>query len=142
MPNHAQIAKIHAAAREVGWDGDQLYELVQQVSGGRSVRALDTRQTKEVIDALVRAGARPGKRGRKPSGRRTAANEVLLITPDQRTLIGDLRAKLGGLWLGDRYLEGACVKRIGKPRPTSAGDAARVIEMLKHRLAYEAKRAR
>jgi hypothetical protein len=142
MANQGQIAKIWAAARELGWEREQVYELVHQVSGGDSVRALTATQTTALIDVLVRAGARPGKKPSKPRGRRTAPNETLLITPDQRQLIEDLRSKLGGLWLEDRYLEGACAKRIGKPHPTTAGDAARVIEMLKQRIAYEAQRGR
>jgi hypothetical protein len=142
MATQGQIAKIWAAARELGWEREQVYELVHQVSGGDSVRALTATQTTAVIDILARAGARPGKKPSKPRGRRTAPNETLLITPSQREKIDELRARLGGKWQEDRYLEGACVKRIRKPRPTTAGDAATVIEMLKQRLAYEAKRGR
>jgi hypothetical protein len=142
MATQGQITKIFAAAREVGWEREQVYELVHQVSGGESVRALSAAQTSAVIDALIQAGARPGQKPVKPRGRRAAPNETLLITPDQRTLIDDLRARLGGRWTEDRYLEGACAKLLKKLRPVTAGEAARVIEMLKKRLAYESQRSR
>lgn len=141
MPSPGQTAKIFSAARELGWDREQLYDLVEQVSGGSSVSALTTTQTHQVIEALVRAGARPGK-AKKPSGRRTAANESLLITPAQRELIEQLREDLGEKWTEERYYEGACMRVIKKPRPTTAGNAERVIEMLKARRDHARRKAR
>lgn len=141
MPTPAENTKIWAAARELGLSEDQLRDLVHQVSGQRSTRALTSAQTRALLDALVRLGARPGTR-RKPSGRRAADGVFKLITPAQRELIDALRGELGGDWLSDKYFAGACRKRLrGKERPTTAADGARMIEALKQRLAYNQRKA-
>jgi hypothetical protein len=143
MPNAAQRRAIFGAARQLGLDDEQLRDQVEGVSGGRSVSALTQPQTKELLDAFARAGARLGSNSqtkRKPRGRRTQPGETLLITGDQREMIEDMRRRLGGKWEEERYFEGACARVIKKPRPTTAGDGVRVIEMLKQRIAYEAKR--
>lgn len=141
MPTRAQTTKVFTAAKEIGWDREQIYDLVEQVSGGRSVSALTMDQASAVIDAMVRAGARAGTPKKKPRGRRTAENETLMVTRQQIDLMLDYRERLGGRWLEERYFEGACVRLIRRPRPINAGQGARVIEMLKRRLAHqEAKR--
>ncbi len=141
--NDRQVSKIWAAAREIGLEREQLYDLVEQVSGGRSISALTFAQAGAVIDALVRAGARAGTMSppAKPHGRRPAANEVLLVTAEQRELIERLREQLGGDWLRDEYFEGACMRLLRRPRPRTAGEAARTIEMLKQRLAHDRSKA-
>lgn len=138
MPNRAQLAKIWAGAKEVGIDEPALRDLVEEISGSRSISGLSFAQAGDVIDHLVAAGAR---KGRKPSGRRTAPGEFKILSGDQRDLIQDLREQLGGKWTEDRYFEGACRRVIKKPRATTAGNGARVIEMLKARLEYERSRA-
>ena len=140
MATKPQISKIFASLRELGWEREQLDQVVVQVSGGDSVRALSTEQAAKVIDVLVKAGASPSRKG-KPRGRRTAANETLLITPDQRKMIEDLRAQIGGSWIRVAYFESACMRVIRRYQPATAGEGAKVIEMLKKRLQYEIRKA-
>lgn len=137
--NRGQIAKIWAGAKEIGIEEPALRDLVEKVSGNRSISALSFAEAGDVIDHLVSAGARKGS---KPSGRRMPPGVKKLLTGDQRSLIQDLREKLGGKWTEDRYFEGACRRVIKKPRPTTAGNGARVIEMLKRRLEHEKARAK
>ncbi|HEX6038951.1 phage protein GemA/Gp16 family protein [Longimicrobium sp.] len=141
MPSKRELAKIFAAAREVRLSEEQVRDVAEQVSGQRSISALDPQQTREVIDSLVRLGARGWTNGKKPSGRPRVPGVIKLITPEQRSYIQDLRKKLGEDWLRDEYFHGACGKVIGKPKATTAGDAARVIEMLRARLGYDKRRA-
>ncbi|HEX8276069.1 MAG TPA: phage protein GemA/Gp16 family protein [Longimicrobiaceae bacterium] len=137
MPNRAQLKKIFAASRELGLDEEQLRDQVEELSGARSISKLSEAHTRQLLDLLVRAGARTPAPRKKPSGRRTAPNETLLITPDQRTEIERLREELGGDWTRDAYFQGACRKRIKLDGPRTAGEAVQVIEMLKQRRAYD-----
>lgn len=142
MPTPPQLRKIFAAAREVGRSEEELRDLVELLSGARSISKLSETHTRELLDLLVRAGARAPAPRKKPSGRRTAPNETLLVTPSQRTEIERLRGKLGDDWLRDAYFAGACRKRIHQDAPRTAGEAMRVIEMLKQRLAYNRQQSR
>jgi len=142
MPTPAETRKIFAAAREVGLDEDRLRDLVEQVSGQRSTRALDRGQTHQLIELLVGLGARKGSGRPKPSGRRPIDGVVNMISSAQRDMIGDLRAQLGGDWGREEYFRGACGKVIHKPAPLTARDGERVIEMLRARLAYNRSRTR
>ncbi|HEX8320998.1 phage protein GemA/Gp16 family protein [Longimicrobium sp.] len=141
MPTPAETRKLFAGAREAGLDVEQLRDLVEAASGQRSTKQLNRDQTRQVIDALVKLGARAGTPGRKPSGKRQPAGVTAMITPAQRTYIADLRAQLGGDWLKDEYFAGACKKRMGKTGLTTSADANRAIELLKKRIAYNAQRA-
>lgn len=141
MATPGQISKIWAAAREVGFERPDVYDLVESVSGQRSVSELTQAQASRVIDHLVELGATAGRPSSpKPHGRKTAPNELLMITTDQRRLIENLRERLGGKWLESPYFEGACGRVIGKHRPGTAGEATRVIEMLKARLEHLRKK--
>lgn len=137
MATPPQIRKIWGAAREVKLDADQVRDLAEQVSGERSVARLTFDQAGRVIDHLVALGATGGTGARKPSGRRRAANETPMISPGVRKYIADLRRHIGGDWVRDAYFEGACERLIGVRRPRTAGEGARVVEMLKQRLAYQ-----
>ncbi len=139
MPSKAQLKKIWASARELDLEEQELRDLVQSVSGSASISGLTYAAAGEVIEELVRLGATesPAYRPRKPRGRKTEDGEILLITGAQREYIQDLREKLGGDWTRRRYFEGACKRLIRKPHPRTAGDAARVIEMLKARLNHQ-----
>lgn len=145
MPTHQQTAKIFAAAREIGLDSDGVYDLVESACGARSVRALSVQQAAIVIDNLVRAGASSGAgkpKQRKPSGRRLPAGVMKMITPAQRAAIEHRRGELGGDWLRDDYFAGVCGKVIGKPAAITAADAAKVIEAMKKRRAYDRQAGR
>lgn len=141
MPTPRELRKIFAAARELGLEEEKLRDLVEQVSGQRSTRALDALQTSTVIDALVRLGAASGAVATKPSGRRSVRGVTKLITPGQHDMIAVLRTRLGGDWLRDEYFEGACGRLLRKDRPRTAGEAARTIEMLRARLAHRERRS-
>jgi hypothetical protein len=142
MPTAAQTKKIWASAREVGLEESELRDLVFTLSGARSISKLSDFHARELIDLLVRGGARKGTPKPKPSGRRKAPNEVQMITPGQRTEIERRRTALGGDWLRDEYFAGACRKRIKLDAPRTAAQAAQVIEMLKERAAYNAGKER
>lgn len=143
MATAPQLRKIWGSARELGLGEEELRDVVERVTAQRSISALTCAQARDVIDQLVRLGATPGAQAdqpRKPSGRRRPEGVAALITPDQRALIEDLRAQLGGNWTRDSYFEGACKRLLRRPRPASSGDAARVIEMLKRRLEHDARK--
>jgi hypothetical protein len=146
-PTPPQIRKIMAAARELDLDEGQLRDLIGQRSatGSRSKRELTVGEAAAVIDDLVRLGASSGTagaRGKKPSGRRSPAGVTRMITPEQREMIEQLRAELGGSWIRDEYFAGACRKRLrGKERPATSAEAATMIEVLKQRRAYDRSRA-
>lgn len=146
MPSHRQLKTIWMAARQLGLDEQQLRDVVQDLSGQRSLSALSPAQTRELIDRLVRLGAQiegsQPKPRTKPSGRRTPAGVVKLISGEQQAMIADLRVQLGGDWLRDSYFEGACKRSIKHPRPRTGGEAARVIEMLLRRLEHDRAKAR
>lgn len=142
MPSKAQMRKIWASARELGMEEETLRSIAHAVSGSDSLSALTFDEAKRVIDQLVEAGATrsPSYKSGKPRGRKTQDGEVLLITGPQRAHIQELREKLGDKWLRRRYFEGACMRLIHKPHPTTAGDGARVIEMLKARVKHQEAR--
>lgn len=141
MATHPQLRRIWAAARELSLDETGLRDLVEQLSGQRSISKLPPAQVRELIDLLVQAGARPpANTPRKPSGRRKAPGEIQLITGEQRDYILDLRRQLGTDWERDRYFEGACQRLLKRPRPRTAGEGARVIEMLLRRLEHNRTR--
>ncbi len=143
MPTVMETRKIFAGAREIGITEEQLRDLVEQVSNQRSVRQLTRTETGRLIDLLVQAGVRPAAApAKKRSGRRVPAGVLKMITPGQRGQITWLRDQLGGDWLRDEYFAGACRRRIKKDAPTTAAEAASVIEMLKKRTDYNHKRAR
>jgi hypothetical protein len=147
MPTAGELKRIWAAAREIGLGEEALRNVVEDVSGQRSLRALSQYETGRVIDCLVRAGARPARAAGEPagrgkaSGRRQTPGVVRMVTPAQRAYIADLRGKLGGDWLSDRYYEGACLKLLGKAVPTTSSDGSRVVQMLKIRLGASPGRA-
>lgn len=142
MPTQAQVRKIWASARELGLDEGELRALVEDLTGSSSLSSLTFLQARNLIDTMVRMGATPGPGTVKPSGRRTDSAEVKLMSGPVRDLIADLRQKLGGKWVEDPYFEGACKRLIRRPRPRTGAEGARVIEMLKKRLAYEAEMRR
>jgi len=137
MPSGAQLKKVWASARELGLEEQELRDLVEDLTGRRSIGSLTFAQARDLIDALVRMGASRGPGTRKPSGRRAAANETKLISGDVRDYIARLRAQLGDRWLQDNYFAGACRRVIKRDRPRTAAEGARVVEMLKKRVAYE-----
>ena len=49
----AQRKKIWASARELGWDDQKLHDILDQVIGVRSVRALTVKDAALFIDYLV-----------------------------------------------------------------------------------------
>jgi hypothetical protein len=139
MATPSQVSKIWAAGRELGKEREDVYDLVEQISGGRSITALTTEQAARVIDALIRAGARPAKR--KPSGKRVPAGVTKLISGPVRDEIARWRSSLGGDWGRDEYFAGACRKVIRKDAPTTGAEGAKVIEMLKKRAEYNSGKA-
>jgi hypothetical protein len=147
VPTERQIPRIWAASRELGLDTEELRDLVERCSGQRSIRALTTEQAISVIDGLVRMGASAaakssGRSRARPSGKRKPEGVTQLMTAGQGELITTLRSELGGNWESDEYFAGACQKRLGKQRPATAGEASRVIEMLKARRSYDRRKAR
>lgn len=139
MPTKAQMRKIWASARELDFDEDQLRSMARDVSGSSSLSSLTFAEAGKLIDRMVRLGATasPSYKRTKPRGRKTEEGEILLITGEQRQLIQQLREQLGDNWTRRRYFEGACKRLIRKPHPRTAGDGARVIEMLKARLKHQ-----
>lgn len=125
-----QMRLLWALARDHGYDGDGLRDLVEAVTGGRSISGLSRRQASRVIDRLSPNKAKPRKAdpGNPPGA-------------DRR----DLR-KIQALWaeLGKRgwyapenrqkALRGFLSKRFGvsDPRFLTVHRARQVIEALKN----------
>lgn len=145
MPNAGETKKIWAGSREIGLEEPGLRDVVEAISGQRSISALSAAHTRRLIDRLVElrtgGGIATAPKGAKPSGRREPAGVLKLITPGQRGEISRLRGEVGGDFLRDEYFAGVCLKRIKKAAPVTAGDAAKVIEALKARLRYEQEKA-
>ena len=88
-----QIKLTWVLARQIGMDSDCLHEMVFNITGNDSLKALSVEQGKQVIDSLIYAGAKV-KKTRKPR-RDLPLNVVELITPDQVRFIKYLEKKLG-----------------------------------------------
>lgn len=141
MPTRPQLRKIWGAAREIRLEEEALRDQVEAIAGHRRISKLTFAQADQLIELLVRLGATAGPGKRKPSGRRRAKGETKLISGEVRALIEDLRGQLGGKWLEDPYFAGACKRLFRKARPATAAEGARVVEMLKQRIAHDEQRA-
>lgn len=129
----AQIPAIWAAARAAGLDREQVYDLVEQVSGGRSITALSKDEARRVLDRLNPAGPRPRSRAqtRAPAQGPAAGGPLPHIpSPEQRAyarkLIEELEAERGAA-----FAQGVVERATGKGSPLTSQDYQRVIEAVK-----------
>lgn len=88
-----QIKLVWVLARQIGMDSDCLHEMVFNVTGKDSLKALSNKESKQVIDSLVYAGAKV-KKTRKPR-RDLPPNVIELISPEQFRFIKYLERELG-----------------------------------------------
>jgi len=124
----AQTKKLWAAARQAGLDRDEVYDLVEAESGGRSVSALTLDQAARVIDRVT--GHRPAEDQAKRRGRATPA-QVRLIKHLAVTELG---------WDDPKRLAGF-LERMARTRyvnDLTAYQASTIIEALKAMAGREA----
>ena len=123
-----QLKLIWVLGRDLGMNGDRLHEFALAVTGRDSIKILSLEEAKEIIEALVRAGAKIKKK--KTSPRDLADNVVEIVTADQMNHIRYLEKQLGWQANPDR-LNGFLKRTIKKDRIRTKRDASKVIEGLK-----------
>jgi len=136
MLTSAQLRKIWASARELGWDDAKVHEELERVIGVTSLRDLSRRDAKLFIDFLISEGAPAGdfralssqvagpRQGPRPE------NLIELATPAQQSYIDEL---LGQLKCDrqDPYFAGAVKKATGRTTIRTRRQASIAIEILK-----------
>jgi len=103
-----QTKKIWSRAAEIGLSEDDLRDLIEEISGQRSVRGLTKEKAGMVIDVLEGKAAK--RREPVPKGNPDIIN---LATPDQISYAEDLKEKAG--W-DDDHLKNFIRKTFKKTR--------------------------
>lgn len=138
-----QRRKIFAAARELQLTDEALHQLLEQVIGKTSIRALAKAEARLFIDYLVDGlGASGNGRDVVPSRpatnrsqvaapcpRPTRDNIIRLATRPQLEKIAYLITDLGLTWDNRRFL-GVVARAAGRSRIRTTLDASRVIDAL------------
>ena len=136
MLTPAQLRKIWASARELGWDDAKVHEELERVIGVSSIKDLSRRDAKLFIDYLVSEGAPAGdfralssqvagpRQGPRPE------NLIELATPAQQQYIDDLLAALQWNRQAEYFL-GALKKATGRTTIRTRRQASIAIEVLK-----------
>ncbi|MBB6673001.1 regulatory protein GemA [Cohnella nanjingensis] len=117
-----QRRKIFGLQKQHAVDEDDLYSVVEQISGGRSISALTKDQAIQVIDRLARLAGEA-----KPEQRSNRASDA------QLSKIQKLEKDMG--WSTDpSRLQGFLRKVVGVDRPIwlTKQQASKVIEALKN----------
>lgn len=89
-----QVKKVWVMAKVKDLSEEKLRDIIEHISGERSVKALTKIQAKKVIDVLEGKAVLPVPRD--------SANVIALATPHQVDLIDDLKVEAG--WTNDRVL--------------------------------------
>ncbi|MFQ5901951.1 MAG: phage protein GemA/Gp16 family protein [Thermodesulfobacteriota bacterium] len=123
-----QIRKIWARGKESGMDEVKLYDLVEEVSGSRSISGLSKSQGIRVIDRLE--GKESKKRKRRAPVPLRDPQIIAIATPAQLSLIEVLKDEAG--WDDDHLMNfiRKNFKRDNK-RKLRINEAGVVIEVLK-----------
>jgi phage gp16-like protein len=113
----AELAVIHAAAKEIGMADDVYRSMLARVTGLRSAKDMDDWQRQAVIDELRRLGARQSLRDadraqfqRKFRGRPTS------VSPEIKALIGKVGALLADSQREWAYAHGMAKRMFNSER--------------------------
>jgi len=145
-PYRRDLARIWGGAKWLGMDEETLRDLVEDLSGKRSISQLTPHQRKLLIQDLAKKGAyragarthgRPGRQNGPQPAARARQSGVRLITSKQQLLIDQLWEQL------EKYERNAASKQwrfafvhriIGRGWPQKVWEAQQVIEALKKRI--------
>lgn len=91
----AELAVIHAAAKEIGMADDVYRSMLERVTGLRSAKDMDAQQRQAVIDELRRLGARQSLRNAdRAHFQRKFRGKPKSVAPEVKALIGKVGALL------------------------------------------------
>ena len=127
------LAKIHIAKSQLGLDDDTYRDLLERVTGRRSAKGLEPRQTAHVLDEFTRLGWVARKRTRATTGQYLPKVQALWIAGWN---LGIVRNRTDAAM--NRFIK----RQTGIDHPRwliHGNDAARVIEALKGWLEREAQ---
>lgn len=128
MISQKQIKLMWVLSRQLDLDNDDLHKVVFGITGKKSIKTLSVMEGKEVIDALIQAGAKVKKK-RRPR-RDLPPNVIEMATRKQRRLIKYLEKSLG--WDDNPERLNGFVRRTIKKKVISTKlDAMKIIEGLK-----------
>ncbi len=129
----AQLRKLWASARSLGWGDQEVHQLVRELTGKASLRALTMEEAARVIDRLVGAGAPAGELrvpSRSGPHQSVPGNVIELMTAKQLDMINRLLWHLG--WReSDPYFRACVTRAIGHEWIRTKPDASKVINMLR-----------
>jgi hypothetical protein len=131
----AQIRKLWISAKSLGMTDLELHQVVADLTGKDSIRALTCEEASRVINKLVAGGAEPSRAPQPSRERRPPLpeNVIELATEKQIGMISRLLWHLG--WQVDDQYFRACVRQsIGRENIRTKREAANVINMLKAKL--------
>jgi hypothetical protein len=136
MLTPAQLRKIWASAKELGWDDAKLHEELERVIGVMSLRGLSRREAKLFIDYQVSEGASSGafravsSQVADPRPRPLPENIIELATPAQQQYIDELLTALG--WDRQAHYFLRCLKKAtGRTTVRTRRQASIAIDILK-----------
>ena len=130
-----EMRKIWASVRSLSWSREQLYRLVEELSGKTSLRTLTREEASRVIDRLVASGAEPTIAPRPKRARAVplAENVVEMLTDRQVGMIKRLSHHLG--WSVEHPDFRAWLReRIGSDLVRTKREGIRVINLLRARI--------
>ncbi len=126
-----QNRAIWALAHKLGFNDDDVHQLVEEVTGKQSIRALSR---KEADDVIVKMGGTPFFRDTKNTPRRTVSYRrqqtgvATLVSDSQIDLLNSLAARRG---MSAQGLKSLCLRMIKREAPLTTKDANKIIEALK-----------
>ncbi|MCB1020615.1 MAG: DUF1018 domain-containing protein [Acidobacteria bacterium] len=133
MPDAKQLKALWSRARERGVDEETLRDLVESVSGQRSLRALNDGQVRRVLDRLGPSRVAPAQRrnaqakhGRK--GYDQKQDPTVLVSPRELRMLEEAAALRH--WPA-AALERFCERQIKLPKPRTMGEFNKVFWALK-----------
>lgn len=122
---HAQVKAIFGLAHRVQFDDDDIHQLVEEVTGKRSIRALNRDEADKVIAKL---GGDPIVSRRTVQHRRKQAGVAQIAQPAHLQLMRDLARRRQ---MTDEGLAQLTRSIIKKNTPTTTAETNKVIEALK-----------
>lgn len=136
----AQRRMLFGCARSLGLDKEALGAVVEKLTGKASIKELSKTEARVVIDQLVSAGGRVGKK-RKYQRREKAGDSkvVSLPTANQKQYIKDLEVRLE--WHREPgHLDNFIKRTLKKEKILSKEEASAVITGLKRVLEHRRKK--
>lgn len=128
MPSTKQLKMIWVLARQIGLDDEGLHEMIEGLTGKKSLKELTKTDIKTVVNKLKLCGAKSAKK-RQPT-RELPGNVVEMITSKQKKLIQIFESTL--LWQEDpNRLKGFCKRIIKKDMATTKAEGTKLILALK-----------